>query len=174
MCWVLFQDFFGGMKALFWEGASCSLHAELFTLRLWEGTVCTCPFTTCLVKSLRILVSHTHETCLCQDCAWQLRRTIEHTNSGFCCVLALTAQYLLCVLFLWKQVGIIRGEAYGLVLEGTWEMSWNRTCCMVKEDGFSRMQFWDIRFFCCFAHKHLGQCWVASLNYTFMGDHWML
>lgn len=24
---------------------------------------------------------------------------------------------------------------------------------------------------CCFAYKHPGQCWVASLNYTFVGDH---
>lgn len=82
------------VKALFWEGASYSLHGKLFTPQLWEGTVCTCPFTNCLVKPLRISVLHAYETYLCRDCAWQLCRTTEHTNIGFCCVLALTAQCL--------------------------------------------------------------------------------
>lgn len=54
-------------------------------------------------------------------------------------------------------------------------MSWNKTCLLHGKGGwFQQNAVLGHRFFCCFAYKHPGQCWVAGLNYAFKGDHWLL
>lgn len=74
MCQVLFHDLFGCESFIEEE----PLHARLFTLRLWEGTLCTSSHNL-FGKIPEDFSAAGSKMFLCQNCAWQVCRIAEHS-----------------------------------------------------------------------------------------------